>query len=138
MKNVFITIKGTADAGNGDDIVELSSEGIMEYSPDKTVLHYNEGEGIGVKDVKTVLTLTSEGFVMERSGGLSTRLEVMAERRSNTVYATAYGEFNVGVKGEMLQNNLGPDGGKFVMKYTLDQNLQIISRNKIEITVKEI
>ncbi len=138
MKKVFITIKGTGDAGGAPDVVEFSSEGSMDWQCDKTVLCYKEGEGIGVDDVLTTLTITPESVVMERSGGLNSRLEIIPQRRSSTIYATAIGEMQIGVYGEAIQNSIKENGGRLQMKYTLDQNLQVVSRNTIEITVKEI
>ncbi len=140
MKKVFITIKGTGDTGDGaPDVVEFSTEGTMDIKDGKTVLYYSEGDNLGVSGVDTTFTVNADGsVVMERSGSLSTRLEIEKGKRKDTRYSTAYGDMYIGVFGESIENNLTDAGGGFKMTYTLDQNLQEISKNIIEITVKEV
>ena len=43
-----------------------------------------------------------------------------------------------GIFGEKIENNLTEQGGKLYMSYTIDSNLQLVSRNVVEINVREV
>lgn len=140
MKDVFITIKGKSGTGDGKpETVEFATDGKMEITDGKTVLYYNEGGEIGAEGVSTVFTVNADGsVVMERSGGMTSRLEIIPNKRNNSVYSTAYGEMYIGVFGESIENLIGDSGGVLNLAYSLDQNLRPISHNEVEITVKEV
>ena len=40
--------------------------------------------------------------------------------------------------GEKVKTDLTPDGGEISMKYTIDSNLRLISRNSVKISVREV
>lgn len=140
MKNVFLKIKGTASLdGEQGEVIEFATDGSLELSEGKTIIRYIEGADIGAENVASAVIVNSDGSViLERSGGMSTRLEIIPNRRNCCAYATAYGEMQIGVFGESVSNTIGENGGVLSLAYTLDQNLRPLSRNIVEITVKEV
>ena len=44
----------------------------------------------------------------------------------------------IGIFGEKVEHNLKKNGGSISMKYTIDQNLNFVSRNTVSITVREV
>lgn len=89
-------------------------------------------------DVTTLLKIEDEHMVtMQRTGGLRSRLTVEKGQRHMSHYDTGYGELLVGVFGEQIQNQISAAGGRLYMRYTIDVNHSLVSRNQVEIHIKE-
>ena len=58
--------------------------------------------------------------------------------RNNCFYATPHGELSLGIFGEKVFWDLNPNGGKISMKYTIDTDLQLLSRNSVNISIREV
>ena len=58
--------------------------------------------------------------------------------RNNCLYATPNGEFSLGIFGEKVLANLSDDGGNITMNYTIDSGLQLLSRNRVNISIREV
>ena len=90
------------------------------------------------EEVTTLLKVEDDRMVtMQRTGGLRSRLTVEKGQRHMSHYDTGYGELLVGVFGEQIQNRLGSKGGSLYMRYTIDVNHSLVSRNQVEINIKE-
>ncbi|MBR4073592.1 MAG: DUF1934 domain-containing protein [Clostridia bacterium] len=139
MKNVLIKITGTQGLGEETDSVELTTEGKMGIKDGKFLLTYDESELLGVKGIKTSLMIKDDDTViLQRSGGYASRLVVQKGVRNSCFYSTPHGDLSIGIFGEAVSNNLTVDGGTVNMSYTIDSNLQLISRNTVEISVRGV
>ena len=139
MKDVLIEIKGTQGLDNDENVIELTTVGQMAFKNGKYYLFYNDNELPGQNGVKT--TLKADGnrlVVMNRSGMLESRLIIEKGRRSKCFYATEYGQLVLGIFGESITNTLTDNGGSLNMCYTIDVDNGLLSRNKVEITVREV
>lgn len=139
MKDVLIEIKGTQGLDNDENVIELTTVGQMAFKNGKYYLFYNDGESLGQVGVKT--TLKTDGnnhVVINRSGTLESRLSIKNGQRSQCFYSTEYGQIMLGIFGESIVNNLTDNGGSLSMCYTIDANNGLISRNKVEINVREV
>lgn len=139
MKDVLINIKGTQGIENDTDTIELTTVGRFGHSESGYMMSYDEGELLGVKGVKTVLRVKNDGtVVLRRYGKLKSRLTVQKGIRNTCFYSTPQGDIIIGIFGESVNNELSEGGGSFSMSYTIDSNLKLISRNVVEISVKEV
>lgn len=139
MKDVLIDIKGTQGIGDDVDTIELTTVGQMTIKNGKHYLFYKENDAIGSADVKT--TLKAEGdnrITLSRSGGLESKLVIEKGRRSKCFYSTVQGELVLGIFGEEIINTLNDNGGILSMSYTIDVENSLLSRNKVEIKVREV
>ena len=139
MKDVLIDIKGTQGIGDDVDTIELTTVGQMAIKNGKHYLFYKENDAIGSVDVKT--TLKAEGdnrITLSRSGGLESKLVIEKGRRSKCFYSTVQGELVLGIFGEEIINTLNDNGGILSMSYTIDVENSLLSRNKVEIKVREV
>ena len=139
MKNVIIKIKGTQIYDNDKDSTEFTTEGRLEKGENFIRLYYNESEEIGEKGVKAELKI-SDGKRMEliRSGEKVGGLTVEKGKRHTCLYNTPYGAFMVGVYGEAVTVSKAQDNIKIYLSYTLDVNSGLLSRNIMEIEIKNI
>ncbi|MBO5908909.1 MAG: DUF1934 family protein, partial [Clostridia bacterium] len=53
------------------------------------------------------------------------------------LYNTPQGDFVIGIYGETLNTQLSDNGGSIYMSYTIDVNSGLLSKNIMEIKVKE-
>ncbi len=139
MKDVLIDIKGTQGIGDDSDTIELTTIGQMVIKNGKHYLFYKENDSIGAKGVKT--TLKAEGdnkITLSRSGELESRLVIEKGQRSKCFYSTVQGQLVLGIFGEDITNTLGDNGGVLSMTYTIDVENSLLSRNKVEIKVREV
>lgn len=139
MKDVLINIKSTQGIENDTDTIEFTTLGRFGYSESGYMMSYDEGELLGVKGVKTVLRVKNDdSVVLRRYGELKSRLTVQKGIRNTCFYSTPQGDIIMGIFGESVNNKLSESGGSFSMSYTIDSNLKLISRNLVEISVKEV
>ncbi len=139
MKDVIIDIKGTQEVDGESDVVEVTTVGKMNVIAGKTYLKYDDSVATGVKGVSCVIKIDPEddSVVMSRSGALNSRMYIKRGQRHICHYETGQGTLTMGIFGEMIKNGINADGGELFMSYTLDANCQLLSRNKVEITVKQ-
>jgi len=136
MKNVLIKITGKQGIGEDTDSIELTTVGKMGIKEGKFLLTYDESELLGVKGIKTSLIIKDDDtVVLQRSGGYTSRLVVQKGIRNSCFYSTPHGDLLIGIFGEAVSHNLSEKGGTVNMSYTIDSNLQLISRNSVEINV---
>lgn len=139
LKDVLINIKGTQGAGNEQDVIELTTDGRFGEKNGGVYITYDEREMIGIENVKTSLYIKPDNSViLQRSGAIDSRMIVENGKRSVCYYNTPAGEMLIGIFGEKVEHNLKKNGGSLSLKYTIDQNLNFISRNTVNITVREV
>ncbi len=139
MKDVLITVKGTQGIDDQSEVIELTTVGKMGFKNGMVMLSYEESEMVGAKGIKTLLRVKdNDTVILQRTGPVESRLTIQKGVRNSCFYSTQFGDMMIGIFGEKVECNITPDGGTVKMSYTIDSNLQLISRNVVEISVKEV
>lgn len=139
LQEKLIEVKSkTVNNFGEEDVMEIKTVGKYGIKNGKAYLSYDEGGALGVDGVTTILKAQDGLVVLTRTGSLESRLEIEKGERHQCHYSTVYGDLFLGIFGETLENNLTESGGKLFMSYTLDVNCEFMSRNDVEITVKEV
>lgn len=139
MKDVIINIKGSQKDDSNSDSIEITTLGRFGERDGGYYLSYDESDMLGVKGVKTSLYVKSDGSViLQRTGGLESRLVIVKDKRNTCYYSIPQGELSIGIFGEKVENNLTSNGGSLSVQYTIDSNLNFISRNTVNISVSEV
>lgn len=139
MTDVIIDIKGIQEVDGEEDVVSVTTVGKMDVIGGKTYLRYDDSAATGMEGVSCLIKIDREdnSVVMSRSGALNSRMYVKKGQRHICRYQTEHGTLTMGIFGESVQENIGKDGGSLFMSYTLDVNYGMVSRNKVEINVKQ-
>lgn len=139
MKEVIIDIKGTQTVDGDDDVVELTTVGRMNTVGSKTYLRYDESAASGVDGASCMIKLdrSDNSVVMQRSGPFNSRMYIKEGQRHICHYETSQGTLTMGIFGETVNADISESGGSVYMSYTIDVNYGMLSRNKVEIKVKE-
>lgn len=139
MKDVIISIKGEQGLNEETDTIEFTTDGRFGEKNGSYFITYNEGVMLGMENVKTSLYIKPDNSViLQRSGALESRLVVEQGKRNTCYYNTPMGELLIGIFGETVKHDLKKNGGSISMKYTIDSNMMLISRNSVSITIKEV
>ena len=142
MKKVLITIKGLQGADGDSNTVEFMTEGIMRKAEDDYILSFNDTRILGDSDkngVKTRITARGKNkVIVEREGGISSRLIIESGVRTTCFYSVPQGDLTLGIYGKTVKNGITDNGGRLLMTYSVDANMQRLSENSVEINVKEV
>ena len=139
LKEKIIEIKSKMVNNFGEeDVTEVQTVGKYGVKNGKVYLSYDEGVALGIDGVTTILKAENNRVILTRTGSLESRLEIERGERHQCHYSTVYGDLMMGIFGEALDINLNDNGGKLSMSYTIDVNCEFLSRNNVEITVKEV
>ncbi|MBQ7725554.1 MAG: DUF1934 domain-containing protein, partial [Clostridia bacterium] len=102
-------------------------------------ISYEEGELSGLGDVKTMLYIRPDhSVVLQRTGDFQSRMAIEPGKRSSSLYRTPHGDMMISVYGESVEHDLTPEGGSLSLCYTIDSNLELISRNTVKISVRRV
>ena len=85
----------------------------------------------------SVLKVEKDCITLLRSGGDETHLVLERGKRHLCRYDTGYGPMTVGVYTHEMTDELGENGGRFSVRYTLDVNSALASVNEVVVTVRE-
>lgn len=138
MKDVIINIKGTQTDDKDSDVIEFTTLGKFGERDGKYMVVYEENQTLEGALVKTTLKTENNRIVMNRSGAIDSKLVIEKGRRNRCFYSIPQGELVLGIFGESIVNNLNKNGGDLSMCYTIDIDNGLISRNTVEISIKEV
>ena len=139
IKDVKITVKGIQGVDGNSDTVELVTDGRFGIKDGKYFISYDEGQLIEGGFVKTKLLINSpSSVVLNRCGAINSRMEIKKKEKTICLYSTPIGNISMEIYGEDLKIDLNEMGGRLKLEYSLYSNSKPISRNKVEITVKEV
>lgn len=138
MKKVLIKIKGTQGIGEEKSVIEFATEGTFRSFEDEYIISYTDEQTVEGSKMRTQLTIKKGNTaVLERRGELNSRLVITEGQRTNCLYSIPQGSLSIGIYGKEVICNLDENGGTAKMVYTIDANLEPLSENEVEITVKE-
>ncbi len=139
MKDVLIEIKGTQKYPESEpDVSTFTTTGKFSVDEKEIKLIYNESEMIGAKDVTSEITIEGDTVTLARRGGMESRLTIEKGRRHSCLYNTPEGDFVIGIYGESLLTEFTQNSAKIYMSYTIDVYSGLLSKNIMEIKIKEI
>lgn len=139
MKDVLIEIKGTQQYPESEpDFSTFTTTGKFSVDEKEIKLIYNESEMIGAKDVTSEITIEGDTVTLARRGGMESRLTIEKGRRHSCLYNTPEGDFVIGIYGESLLTEFTQNRAKIYMSYTIDVYSGLLSKNIMEIKIKEI
>lgn len=140
IKDVIIEIKTEQTLDDSTDKIEFTTDARYGFRDGSYFISYDESKLMEVEgEIKTTLYVKpNASVVLKRKGAYNSRMVIEKGVRNNCLYATPNGEFSLGIFGEKVLANLSDDGGNITMNYTIDSGLQLLSRNKVNISIREV
>lgn len=140
IKDVLINIKGIQGIDDQTDTIEFMTEGRFGIKDGEYYISYDESGMLDSgEEVKTHIYIkSSDSLVLQRTGAIKSRMVVEKGNRNTCFYSTPHGELVIGIFGECIEHNLTESGGELKLKYNIDSNLTLISKNEVNISVREV
>ncbi len=137
MKNALITINGFQYTDGEKDSIELKTLGKFGIKNDKFYIKYTETNE-GGESCENLIKVGKNETVLTKSGFTECRMVVEVGKRNSCVYSSASCALILDIYGCQIDNRLNEHGGALNLEYDINMNYAPISRNRIEITVKEV
>ena len=140
IKDVVIKIITEQTVDSDTDQIEFTTDARYGFKDGSYFVSYDESRLLDVDgEVKTTLFVKPDNsIVFQRKGAYNSRMVIEKGIRNNCFYQTPHGELSLGIFGEKVFSKLDNNGGKISMKYTIDTGSQMLSRNKVNISIREV
>lgn len=135
----LLSIVGTQEVDGETDNIEVITSGSYMRKNGSRYIKYKEydTENPG-NNTSSVIKVDDENMVtIIHTGDKPSRLTLEKGRRHQCHYRTIAGDLMIGVFTDTIKSNLTDAGGDLWVKYTLDFNADLISKNEFRINIKE-
>ena len=133
-----INIKGRQIYAEDTGEVVLSTTGSYTQRDDVRYIAYKEYDDEDPRVSHTAVLKVEPGKVTMMRAGSTTRLILEKGRRHLCLYDTGFGSMTVGVFTSELRQALDQTGGSLEIKYTLDIDSNLSSRNELLVEVSPL
>ena len=118
---VVLSIRGTQTyEGQEPDVIELVTEGTMEFRAGGWDISYEESELTGLAGVTTTFPVEAGRVILERTGNLRSRMVFEKNVPHDSLYQMAFGAMMITVCAKYLFFDIVPDGGVIDLLYSID------------------
>ena len=120
-KAVLLTICGKQYYADQDpEVIELVTEGTLEYRDGGWDICYEESELTGLEGVTTTFRVEPGRVVLDRSGALNSQMIFEEGVAHDSLYQMAFGTLMLTVKASFVYYDIVPDGGTIDLSYNID------------------
>lgn len=120
-KNVILSVRGRqAYLDQEPDVIELITEGTMEYIDGGWDICYQETELTGLQGVTTVFRVEPDRIVLTRTGRLNSQMIFKKDIRHDSLYQMDFGALMISVCASHIAVSLDENGGFVDLVYGID------------------
>lgn len=134
--DVIINIETNQKTDDGDNKIELQTDGKFFFGGGKYYINYEESELTGFEDSSTTIKAEGNTVVMTRRGRFKTRMVFEVGEKNLSYYDTLYGTLGVAVEAGRIKNELTPQGGQLEIDYSLDYDNSMLVKNFLKVDVR--
>ena len=102
------------------EIIELTTEGTMEFRDGGWDISYEETELTGLAGVTTTFRVEADRVVLSRTGKLRSQMVFQKGVIHESLYQMEFGALLIRVCAEHMYYDIVPDGGMIDLVYTID------------------
>ena len=119
-REVVLSLRGTQTyEGQEPDVIELVTEGTMEFRDSGWDISYEESELTGLAGVTTTFRVEPGCVILERTGNLRSRMVFRKDVPHDSLYQMSFGTLMITVCAKYLFFDLVPDGGVIDLLYSI-------------------
>ena len=120
MIPVMLSIKGRQTyADQEPDMIELVTEGTMEFRNDGWDICYEESALIGLEGVTTTFRIEKDRIILDRTGKLRSQMVFREGVRHDSLYQMEFGALMLSVCAERVWAQISPEGGIIDLVYNI-------------------
>ena len=118
---VVLSIRGRQSyAGQEPEVIELVTEGTMEFRNGGWDISYEESELTGLAGVTTTFRVEPGKVILDRKGTLNSQMVFQEGVAHDSLYQMAFGALMLTVKATSVYFDIVPDGGVIDLVYNID------------------
>ena len=118
---VVLSIRGRQSyAGQEPEIIELVTEGTMEFRNGGWDISYEESELTGLAGVTTTFRVEPGKVILDRKGALNSQMVFQEGIPHDSLYQMPFGALMITVKATSVYFDIVPDGGVIDLVYNID------------------
>ena len=117
---VILSIRGRQSYdGQEPDIIELVTDGSMEFRDGGWDISYEETELTGLAGVTTTFRVEPNKIILTRTGGLKSQMIFEKGVRHDSLYQMPFGTLMLTVCAESIFFDITPEGGMIDLVYSI-------------------
>lgn len=120
-KEVILSIRGRqAYQDQEPDVIELVTEGTLEYRDGGWDIQYEESDLTGLSGVTTTFRVEPDRVLLNRTGKLRSEMVFQEGQSHNSLYQMEFGALMITVCATRIFAQLDDSGGMIDLVYTID------------------
>lgn len=120
-RDVVLSIRGRQTyADQEPEVIELVTEGTMEFRDGGWDISYEESELTGLQGVTTTFRVEPGKVILDRTGRLNSRMVFQQGVAHDSLYQMEFGALMITVQATFVYFDLVPDGGVIDLTYNID------------------
>lgn len=136
--NCIISIFGKQFDGEGEPArMELVTAGDYSDSEEGAEFSYEETELTGLEGTRTTFRVMPDYITMTREGKVNSEMIFEAGKKHFFAYDTPFGAFTMGINTHQLHSRLNENGGDVDIRYAIDMESNIVSKNEFHINIRK-
>ena len=118
--DVILSIRGTQRyEGQDPEVIELVTEGIMEFRDGGWDIRYEESALTGLEGVTTTFRVEPGTVILTRTGKLNSQMVFRQGVPHDSLYQMEFGALMLTVEAKFLYFDIVPDGGVIDLTYAI-------------------
>jgi len=119
--NVVLSIRGKQNYGEQEpDVIELLTDGTMEYRNNGWDITYEESDLTGLAGVTTTFRVEPKKITLTRTGRLQSQMVFQEGVFHESLYQMEFGAMLITVCASKVEYNLSTSGGSVDLVYGID------------------
>ena len=120
-QNVILAIRGSQKYADQDpEVIDLVTEGTMEFRDGGWDISYEESELTGMAGVTTTFRIERDKVTLTRTGALKSEMIFQKGVVHDSLYQMPFGALMLSVEAISLFYDIVPDGGVIDLSYKID------------------
>lgn len=120
-QNVVLSICGKQNYGDQEpDVIELVTDGILEYRNDGWDITYEESDLTGLAGVTTTFRVEPKKITLTRTGRLQSQMVFQEGVFHESLYQMEFGAMLITVCASKIESDLSSSGGSVDLVYGID------------------
>ena len=120
-QDVILNIRGRQVYDNQEpDVIELMTEGTMEFRDGGWDISYAETELTGMAGVTTTFRVEPQKVILSRTGKLRSEMVFQQGLRHESLYQLDFGALLMTVTAKQVYFDIVPDGGVIDLVYSIE------------------
>ena len=117
-KTVLLSIRGSQKyEDQAPEVIELTTEGTMEFRDGGWNISYEESELTGLAGVTSTFRVEPGKVTLTRKGALNSHMEFVEGQVHDSLYQMPFGALMLSVKSTFVYFDIVPDGGTIDLSY---------------------